>query len=241
LCLGLYGFKALYHFDVVKKEFFHPVRSNFLLGAPILASMVIIVAEPSYVADYMHPGTQVTKGAYVFLAFLQLLVDLYLYGRWWRGDVRSFSMVNPTYQLAIVCNFFTGLLGAGVSDPSWKRIVRDVDLFYFSVGMVFETAVVILCFFNMHQLKVDGVNWFDRKNHALHYSLFLFMAPPAVASICWEKIGMEYGYGSKILTSISFMFMFFCLRFTPMFIGKLGLSSWAITFPRKISIGFSLK
>jgi hypothetical protein len=231
ISIVLFLLKLRHHFDAVQKEFFNPVRVNFVIGAPLLAAMVLILSEPIVIAKGFHPGTQVTKGTFVFMALCQLVLNLYLYGRWWAGTGRSFSIANPTYQIPIVGNFLLGIIGGGVSDQSWKHAIREIDLFFFSIGLLYITAIVLFCFHNMPHVKIGGESFFHPKNHNLHYSLFLFMAPPAIASISWQKITGEYAEGSKIALSISFFFVLLCLRFLPLFFGKLGISSWACTFP----------
>ena len=88
-------------------------------------------------------------------------LDLYLYGAWMYSRKRSLRSGNPTYQLAVIGNFF----GANVASRVGER---EVSLMLLAIGTVFYLLVFISIYQaisrdNVHHLTIPNLVDFDEE------------------------------------------------------------------------------
>ncbi|XP_066365031.1 S-type anion channel SLAH2-like [Miscanthus floridulus] len=207
---SVYLLKAVFYFEVVRREFCNPIRVNFFF-APWVACLFLVNGLPRPVAA-IHDSHVVW---YVLMTPI-LLLDLKIYGQWMSGGGRRLSKVaNPTSHLAIV----GALLGALVG-------LHEAPLFFFAVGL----AHYVVLFVTLYQwLGTNDV----RLPKELHPVFFLFVAVPSVASMAWARLCGEFGFGAKIPYFISlFLFVSLVVRINLFFRGiRFSLAWWAYTFP----------
>ncbi|CAM9352701.1 unnamed protein product, partial [Ectocarpus sp. 12 AP-2014] len=152
IALG-YFLKAMLYSGAVKREWAHPIRSNFVF-APLLASMTLTAAVPPEVVDALHPSTNVPLPAFMILSGLVLYLEMASYGKWLFNQTRSLSRANPSYQLAVVGNFLVASLGTQVSGTeSVELACREISLFFFAVGCLY----LLLVFFAIQHNSADNV------------------------------------------------------------------------------------
>ncbi|XP_066365035.1 S-type anion channel SLAH2-like [Miscanthus floridulus] len=211
---SVYLLKAVFYFEVVRREFCNPIRVNFFF-APWVACLFLVNGLPRPVAA-IHDSHVVW---YVLMTPI-LLLDLKIYGQWMSGGGRRLSKVaNPTSHLAIVGNLVGALLGALVG-------LHEAPLFFFAVGLAHD----VVLFVTLYQ-------WLDtndvRLPKELHPVFFLFVAVPSVASMAWARLCGEFGFGAKIPYFISlFLFVSLVVRINLFFRGvRFSLAWWAYTFP----------
>ncbi|CAM9174310.1 unnamed protein product [Ectocarpus sp. 12 AP-2014] len=148
-----YFLKAMLYSGAVKREWAHPIRSNFVF-APLLASMTLTAAVPPEVVDALHPSTDVPLPAFMILSGLVLYLEMASYGKWLFNQTRSLSRANPSYQLAVVGNFLVASLGTQVSGTeSVELACREISLFFFAVGCLY----LLLVFFAIQHNSADNV------------------------------------------------------------------------------------
>ena len=81
----------------MRREFYHPVRTNFF--APWIACLFLVLGAPRLVAE-IHHGVWYAVMAPIFC------LELKIYGQWMSGGQRRLSKVaNPSNHLSIVGNF----------------------------------------------------------------------------------------------------------------------------------------
>ncbi|CAM9646395.1 unnamed protein product [Ectocarpus sp. 6 AP-2014] len=152
IALG-YFLKAMLYSGAVRREWAHPIRSNFVF-TPFLASMTLTAAVPPKVIHALHPSTDVPLPAFMILTGLVLYLEMASYGKWLFNQTRSLSRANPSYQLAVVGNFLVASLGTQVSGTeSVELACREISLFFFAVGCLY----LLLVFFAIQHNSADNV------------------------------------------------------------------------------------
>eukprot|EP00118_Oscarella_pearsei_P017394 m.171741 g.171741 ORF g.171741 m.171741 type:complete len:492 (+) comp39074_c0_seq2:98-1573(+) len=174
------------------------------------------------------------------------MLELYLYGSWMHSQKRSLRSGNPTYQIAVIGNFIGANLAARVG-------LDEIGLLLFSVGSLFYLLVFISIYqaisretsHHSHEAE-PAVSHTASSSHAphnkfrslerfLHPVLFLFVAPPAAASLAWSQVGSDgkMNYLAKSLHFISFFIFLSLIRHLILFVKDtpFSLSYWAYTFP----------
>eukprot|EP00752_Nemacystus_decipiens_P007861 g7023.t1 len=160
LALGLlivvalgYLCKATLYWGAVKREWAHPIRSNFVF-TPFLASLTLVGGVPRPISRALHPSTAVPLPAFMFLTALVVYLEMASYGKWLFNQTRSLSRANPSYQLAVVGNFLVARLGTQVSGGRNIEIAcGEISLFFFAVGILYLTLV----FFAIQQHSADNI------------------------------------------------------------------------------------
>jgi len=176
----------------VRREFYHPVRTNFF--APWIACLFLVLGAPRLVAE-MHHGVWYAVMAPIFC------LELKIYGQWMSGGQRRLSKVaNPSNHLSIVGNFVGALLGA-------KMGLREGPIFFFAVGL----AHYMVLFVTFYQRLPTNVTL----PKELHPVFFLFVAAPSVASMAWAKINGQFDAGARIAYFIALFLYMSLVRRTP--------------------------
>ncbi|CAM9925522.1 unnamed protein product [Ectocarpus fasciculatus] len=148
-----YFLKTMLYWGAFKREWAHPVRSNFVF-TPLLASLTLLAAVPPEVIDALHPSTDVPLPVFLILSGLLLSLEMVSYGKWLFNQTRSLSNANPSYQLAVVGNFLVATLGSQVSGTeSVELACREISLFFFAIGSLY----LLLVFFAIQQNSADIV------------------------------------------------------------------------------------
>ncbi|XP_078438926.1 S-type anion channel SLAH2-like [Wolffia australiana] len=207
-----YTFKAIFYFEAVRREFYHPVRVNFFFS-PWIAILFLFIGLPELVHVNFHGGA-----AWYPLMAPILCLELKIYGQWMSGGERRLSKVaNPSNHLAIVGNFVGALLGASLG-------LKEGPIFFFAVGL----AHYAVLFVTLYQRLPTN----ETLPKELHPVFFLFVAAPSVASLAWARIVGTFDYASRIVYFIAlFLYASLVVRVNFFRGFRFSMAWWAYTFP----------
>jgi tellurite resistance protein len=136
----------------------------------------------------------------------------------WINQNLKLDHSNPAWFIPIVGNVLVPVAGAGFADI-------NLLMYYFAIGLFFWivlTAILINRIIFHHQLAGKFMP-----------TLFIFIAPPAVAFIAYLKMnGMHYDMFASGLYNLAIFFTFLVLFMYKNFLNlKFFISWWAFTFP----------
>jgi tellurite resistance protein len=199
--------KMTSYMQVVKKEFAHPVRINFFAASAISFILIGIVYHPiSHSISYY---------CWLIGTIMQTFFTFYTISYWINHNL-EIQHSNPAWFIPIVGNVLVPVGGAGFVDNS-------ILMYYFSIGIFFWivlTAILINRIIFHHQLAVKFVP-----------TLFIFIAPPAVAFIAYVKM-YQFDIFANFLYSLALFFTFLLFFMYKNFLKlKFFISWWAFTFP----------
>ncbi len=206
--LVLYLAKIVKYFDEVKKEFNHPVRINFFAASAISFLLLAIVYHPINldIATYcFYIGTA-----------MQTFFTFYTISFWINKNL-EIKHSNPAWFIPIVGNILVPVAGGGIADI-------NLLMYYFSIGMFFWivlTAILVNRIIFHNQLAVKFMP-----------TMFIFIAPPAIAFIAYIKMYGEFDMFASLLYNLALFFTFLLLFMYKNFLNlKFFISWWAFTFP----------
>ena len=206
--LFFYTLKIFKYFDEVKKEFAHPVRINFFAASAISFLLISIV--------YLEINTTIAFYSFVIGAVMQTFFTFYTISFWINKNMQI-EHSNPAWFIPIVGNILVPVAGAEFADV-------NLLMYFFSVGVFFWiilTSVLINRIIFHHQLAVKFVP-----------TLFIFIAPPAVALIAYVRMFDTFDIFASMLYNLSIFFSFLLLFMIKNFVKlKFFISWWAFTFP----------
>ncbi|MDY0121724.1 MAG: SLAC1 anion channel family protein [Sulfurimonas sp.] len=206
--LFFYTLKMFKYFDEVKKEFNHPVRINFFAASAISFLLISIV--------YQEINTTIALYSFIIGAVMQTFFTFYTISFWINKNMQI-EHSNPAWFIPIVGNILVPVAGADFADV-------NLLMYFFSVGVFFWiilTSVLINRIIFHHQLAVKFVP-----------TLFIFIAPPAVALIAYVRMFDTFDIFASMLYNLSIFFSFLLLFMIKNFVKlKFFISWWAFTFP----------
>ncbi|KAJ4953495.1 hypothetical protein NE237_030327 [Protea cynaroides] len=167
-----YAVKCLFYFEAVRREYFHPVRVNFFF-APWIVCMFLALGIPHVFSQQnLHPAVWCAFMAPVFI------LELKIYGQWLSGGNRRLSKVaNPSSNLSVIGNFVGSILASKVG---WHEAAK----FFCAVGFTHYFVVFVTLYQRLPTSKA-----LPKELHPVYY---MFIAPPAAASIALEAIYGEF-------------------------------------------------
>lgn len=200
--------KMVKYFDEVKKEFNHPVRINFFAASAISFLLIAIV--------YHEINHTVAVYCFYIGTVMQTFFTFYTISFWINKNM-EIQHSNPAWFIPIVGNVLIPVAGGGFADI-------NLLMYYFAIGMFFWivlTSVLINRIIFHHQLAVKFVP-----------TLFIFIAPPAVAFIAYIKMYGTFDMFASILYNLALFFTFLLIFMYKNFLNlKFFISWWAFTFP----------
>jgi tellurite resistance protein len=204
----LYFSKTIKYFSDVKKEFFHPVRINFFAASAISFLLISIVFH-----ELNH-----TIALYSFYigTLMQTFFTFNTISYWINRNLEV-QHSNPAWFIPIVGNVLVPVAGSGMVDI-------NLLMYYYSIGLFFWvvlTSILINRIIFHHQMAVKFIP-----------TLFIFIAPPAVAFIAYIKMYGEFDMFASILYNLALFFSFLLFFMYKNFLNlKFFISWWAFTFP----------
>jgi tellurite resistance protein len=208
LISAMYMLKSARYPTQVKNEFTHPLRLHFF--AAISISMLLLAAA------FQDLNSGIAAKLWYGGALMQLILTLYTISFWINRNL-EIQHSSPVWFLPVVGNMVVPLAGSAYAPLS-------VSLFFFASGMFLWLALFSLILNRTifhHQLPEKFVP-----------TLFIFIAPPAVAFIAYYKLSANYDMLAQSFYSVA---LFFTLLLTFMFRRfvhlKFFISWWAFTFP----------
>lgn len=205
----LYAAKLIRHRDAVAREFAHPIKSSFF---PAISIGMILLAVA------LHPvSAALSLALLVAGAALGLALTLAVLARWIGPTTFEVQHASPAWFIPVVGNVLVPVAAVehGYVEAGW---------FFFSVGIVFWLVLQTIVFNRMifhHPLPAQ-----------LAPTLFILMAPPAVAFIAYVKLaGVVDGFARVLFYTALFMGLLL-LKLYRSFLGiRFFLSWWAYSFP----------
>jgi tellurite resistance protein len=208
LILVIYLLKTIKYFSDVKKEFFHPVRINFFAASAISFLLLSIV--------YHKLNHDIALYTFYIGTIMQTFFTFNTISYWINKNMEV-AHSNPAWFIPIVGNVLVPVAGAGMVDI-------NLLMYYFAVGLFFWvvlTSIIINRIIFHHQLAVKFIP-----------TLFIFIAPPAVAFIAYIKMYGEFDMFASILFNLALFFSFLLFFMYKNFLNlKFFISWWAFTFP----------
>ncbi|CAH8323484.1 unnamed protein product [Eruca vesicaria subsp. sativa] len=213
LCL-LYALKCFFFFHLVKEEFSHYIKVNYLY-APSISCLILLQSAPM-----MEPQSVWYQTLFSVFVLPVLALDTKLYGQWFTTDKKFLSMMaNPASQVSVIANL---VAARGAAEMG----CMECALFLFSLGMVHYLVI----FVTLYQRLPGGKN-FPTK---LRPVFFLFFAAPAMGSLAWNSICGTFDLLAKMLFFLS-LFIFMSLVCRPNLFKKsmkrFNVAWWAYSFP----------
>jgi tellurite resistance protein len=204
----LYFSKTIKYFSDVKKEFFHPVRINFFAASAISFLLISIVFH-----ELNH-----TIALYSF--YIGTLMQTFFTFNtisYWINRNMELKHSNPAWFIPIVGNVLVPVAGVGMIDI-------NLLMYYYSIGLFFWivlTSILVNRIIFHHQLAIKFIP-----------TLFIFIAPPAVAFIAYIKMFGQFDMFASILYNLALFFSFLLFFMYKNFLNlKFFISWWAFTFP----------
>ncbi len=204
----IYLTKLLRYPKAVLAEWKHPVRINFFSAISISMLMLAIITRHDF-----H-----TMGAWFWYAGTAMHTFMTLYTiTFWINHNQEIAHSNPAWFIPIVGNVLIPVGGIGLAS-------QMVLMYYFSIGLFFWIiflAVIMNRVIFHHQLAQKFLP-----------TLFIMLAPPAVAFIAYFKLFHSLDMFAHFLYSIALFFTFMLAFMFRSFLGlKYFISWWAFIFP----------
>jgi len=209
IALG-YLAKMLRHWPAVRQEFAHPVRLNFFPAVSI--SLLLLAAA---FADTLPAAARLVWGAG---ALLHLAFTLVVMSSWIHHTRYDIKHANPAWFIPVVGNVIVPVAGVGFAPPG-------ISWFFFSIGLVFWIVLLTIVMYRLF--------FHEPLPERLTPTLFILIAPPAVAFIAWLKLnGGQIDATAQILYNVGLFLTLLlasnALRFLRL---RFFLSTWAYSFP----------
>ncbi len=203
----VYILKFLKYPDEVKKEFKHPVKINFL---PTFSISLILLS-----IAYGKINITVSYIFWISGAFIHLFLLFYIINRWIFNEFKII-VKNPSWFIPVVGPILVPISGVNFS--------HEISWFYFSIGITLWLPILTILLYRLI--------FAEPLPEKLLPTLFIFLAPPAVAFISYVKLTDNIDTFAKILFNFGIFSFLLLLTFIRKFTSlKFYLSWWAYTFP----------
>lgn len=209
IALG-YLAKLTAHWEAVKKEFAHPVRLNFF---PAISICLLLLAVAF--ADTL-PG--LAQGLWMVGAALHLCFTVVVMSSWIHHTRYDIKHANPSWFIPVVGNVIVPVAGVAFAPVG-------VSWFFFSIGLVFWVVLLTIVMYRLF--------FHEPLPERLTPTLFILIAPPAVAFIAWLKLnGGTIDAFAQILYNVAlFLTLLLAANAMRFFRLRFFLSTWAYSFP----------
>jgi tellurite resistance protein len=193
----------------VMREWRHPVRINFF---PTI-SIGLILLSIVFVDRYFEAARVI----WVFGSGLQIVFTIYVINAWIHRSNIEVGHVNPAWFIPVVGNVLVPIAGVRFFPP-------EISWFFFSVGIVFWIVLLTIV---MNRLFLHAP-----LPERMLPSLFILVAPPAVATISWFALNGSIGPFGRILYYTALLFTLLLASNAARFLrARFFLSAWAYSFP----------
>lgn len=204
-----YAIKFIACKEEVRLEFIHPVKANFFPAISI--SMVLLAA--------LLLDVSVTLAGWLFAlgASLHLGLTLMTFSRWVFTEGHQNPHLTPAWFIPVVGNVLMPVVAVplGLDEVGW---------FFFSIGIVFWLLLFTIL---MHRLF-----FLDPMPLQLTPTLFILIAPPAIAFVSYIKLNGRIDSFAQILYGIAlFITLFLLLQVHRYRKVPFHMSWWAYSFP----------
>ena len=206
---GVYLLKLLRHRAQVKMEFLHPVKANFFPAVSI--SLVLLAAL------VLDQWPALGRGMFALGAVMHLAFTLLVFSRWIFTEGHQNPHLTPAWFIPVVGNVLMPIVAAPLG-------YYEIGWFFFSIGIVFW---VVLFTILMHRLI-----FLDPMPAKLTPTLFILIAPPAVAFVSYLKLNGYMDNFAQVLYGVAlFITLFLLLQVRQYRKVPFSISWWAYSFP----------
>jgi tellurite resistance protein len=208
ICI-VYGMKIRRYPEDVRAELTHPVKIAFL---PTISISMILLS-----IAFLPLGKSLSLVMWGLGSGLHFVFTLYVLSSWMHKSTFDIKHLNPAWFIPVVGNILVPITGVhhGMVELSW---------FFFSIGLFFWPILTAIIFYRLifHQSLPER----------LMPTLFIFIAPPAVALLSWFNLTGAVGHLGHIFYYIAVFFFLLLLSQLRIFLKlKFFLSWWAYSFP----------
>lgn len=209
IALG-YLAKLAVHREAVKKEFAHPVRLNFF---PAISISLLLLATAF--ADTLPDFAQ---GLWMVGAALHLCFTVIVMSSWIHHTRYDIKHANPAWFIPVVGNVIVPVAGVAFAPIG-------ISWFFFSIGLIFWIVLLTIVMYRLF--------FHEPLPERLTPTLFILIAPPAVAFIAWLKLnGGQIDAFAQILYNVAlFLTLLLAANALRFFRLPFYLSTWAYSFP----------
>jgi tellurite resistance protein len=204
----IYIIKLMKYPKAVMNEWKHPVRINFFSAISISMLMLAIITRHDYHtmgATFWYVGTA-----------LHFFMTLYTIS-FWINHNQEIAHSNPAWFIPIVGNVLVPVGGIGLAS-------KVVLTYFFSVGVFFWIIFLAIIF--------NRIIFHHQMAQKFLPTLFILLAPPAVAFIAYFKLFGVVDTFATFVYSIAVFFTFMLAFMFKRFLGlKYFISWWAFIFP----------
>lgn len=202
--------KVSQHWEAVKKEFAHPIRLNFF---PAISICLLLLAVAF--ADTL-PGF--AQGLWMVGAALHLAFTVIVMSSWIHHTRYDIKHANPAWFIPVVGNVIVPVAGVAFAPIG-------ISWFFFSIGLIFWIVLLTIVMYRLF--------FHEPLPERLTPTLFILIAPPAVAFIAWLKLnGGQIDAFAQILYNVAlFLTLLLAANALRFFRLRFFLSTWAYSFP----------
>ncbi len=207
--LALYAVKLLRYRDAVAAEFRHPVMISFF---PTVSISLLLLG-----IGYVDVAETLSFSLWVAGAALNLLFTIVVLSIWIRHTHFEIAHFSPAWFIPVVGNLLVPVAGV-------EHAPADVSWLFFAVGIVFAAVLLVIFVYRMV---------FHQPLHDRHLpTLFIVIAPPAVAAIAYVKLTGSFDSFARVMYFLAVFFAVFLIAHVRLFARiRFYLSWWAYTFP----------
>lgn len=206
---SVYIFKLFLFFDEVKLEFSNPVKLSFF---PTISISLLLLS-----IAFLNVSMDISKYLWISGTVIHFVFTVKIILMWIHHTQFEIKHMNPAWFISPVGNILIPVSGV-------SHLNNEVSWFFLATGLFFWIILMVI-FFNR-------IIFHHPLPEKLLPTLFIVIAPPAVAFIAFVKLTGEVGDFSKILYYIG-LFLGILMFFQFNIFSKLRfyLSWWAYSFP----------
>jgi len=204
----VYIIKLIKYPKAVVNEWKHPVRINFFSAISISMLMLAIITTKPYPTLHVwfwYAG-----------AIMHFFMTLYTI-TFWINHNQEIGHSNPAWFIPIVGNVLVPVGGVGLASKS-------VLMYFFAVGTFFWIILLAII--------LNRIIFHKQMAQKFMPTLFILIAPPAVAFIAYFKLTHQIDFFAQFLYALAVFFTFMVAFMFKQFLGlKYFISWWAFIFP----------
>ena len=205
----IYVVKFFKYTEVVKKEWYHPIRINFFAAISISMLILAIIHKEHF-----------ESLSYIFWILgtsLHFFLTLYTI-KFWINSNQELDHSNPAWFIPIVGNVLVPVGGVGFASTGFL-------MYFFSLGIFFWIV--------LFSILLNRIIFHHQLPGKFMPTLFIFIAPPAISFLAYFKMfGSFDDTFALVLYNLALFFTILVAFMYNNFIKiKFFISWWAFTFP----------
>ncbi len=205
----IYLLKIIKFRNDVKNEFSHPVKLSFF---PTFSISLLLIS-----IAFLSTNMIVSKYFWVAGAIIQFVFTIKIVSIWIHHTKFEITHMNPSWLIPAVGNILIPV--AGVSHFS-----SEISWFFYSIGLLLWIVLLTIFFYR--------IIFHTPLSEKLIPTLFILIAPPAVAFISFVKLTGTVNEFAKIMYYFALFLGLLLFSQLKMFLKiKYYLSWWAYSFP----------